>query len=208
MGKATQDLRKEHEAILYVLQILDKMMQSDSSGPEIMLRYYGEMVYFLKIFADKCHHGKEENYLFKELVNKGVPNEGGPVGAMLQEHAKGREYIAQMGRSLDNKDINGFNNAAVQYRDLLRQHIEKENNVLFMMARAGARFRTSSRIGRLLCRVRDERSSRRFGSGKANARWRSPTQRASTSIRFPGRISSRVSLRRELSISTFRETAI
>ena len=134
MGKATQDLRKEHEAILYVLQILDKMMQSDSSGPEIMLRYYGEMVYFLKIFADKCHHGKEENYLFKELVNKGVPNEGGPVGAMLQEHAKGREYIAQMGRSLDNKDINGFNNAAVQYRDLLRQHIEKENNVLFMMA--------------------------------------------------------------------------
>ena len=134
MGKATQDLRKEHEAILYVLQILDKMMQSDSSGPETMLRYYGEMVYFLKIFADKCHHGKEENYLFKELVNKGVPNEGGPVGAMLQEHAKGREYIAQMGRSLDNKDINGFNNAAVQYRDLLRQHIEKENNVLFMMA--------------------------------------------------------------------------
>ncbi len=37
MGKATQDLRKEHEAILYVLQILDKMMQSDSSGPETML---------------------------------------------------------------------------------------------------------------------------------------------------------------------------
>ena len=30
MGKATQDLRKEHDAILYVLQILDKMMQSDN----------------------------------------------------------------------------------------------------------------------------------------------------------------------------------
>jgi len=68
MGKATQDLRKEHEAILYVLQILDKMMESDSRDAENMLRYYGEVVYFLKIFADKCHHGKEENYLFKELV--------------------------------------------------------------------------------------------------------------------------------------------
>ena len=134
MGKATQDLRKEHEAILYVLQILDKMMESDSRDSENMLRYYGEVVYFLKIFADKCHHGKEENYLFKELVDKGIPNDGGPVGVMLQEHVQGRGYIAQMGRSLDDKNINGFNKAAAQYRDLLRRHINKENNVLFMMA--------------------------------------------------------------------------
>ena len=82
MGKATQDLRKEHEAILYVLQILDKMTESDNRDAETLFHYYGEVVYFLKTFADKCHHGKEENYLFKELVNKGIPNEGGPVGVM------------------------------------------------------------------------------------------------------------------------------
>ena len=134
MGKATQDLRKEHEAILYVLQILNKMMAPDSRDAESLLHYYGEVVYFLKIFADKCHHGKEENYLFKELVNKGITNEGGPVGVMLQEHAQGRDYIAQMSRSFDEKNIEGFNNAAALYSDLLRQHIEKENNVLFMMA--------------------------------------------------------------------------
>ena len=134
MGKATQDLKKEHEAILYVLQILDKMMESDNLEAESLLRYYGEVVYFLKIFADKCHHGKEENYLFKELVDKGIPNEGGPVGVMLREHAMGREYIAQMSRSLDEKSIDGFNSAAANYRDLLRNHIDKENNVLFVMA--------------------------------------------------------------------------
>lgn len=134
MGKATQDLRKEHEAILYVLQTLDKMMQSDRHEAETLLRYCGELHYFLKIFADKCHHGKEENYLFKELVGKGVANEGGPIGVMLKEHDEGREYIAQMSWSLDNKDLNGFNNAAAEYRDLLRDHIEKENNVLFVMA--------------------------------------------------------------------------
>ena len=134
MGKATQDLRNEHDAILYVLRILDKMMVTYNSTPEIRLRYYSEVVYFLKIFADKCHHGKEENYLFKELVNRGIPNEGGPVGIMLQEHTQGRDYIAQMSRGLDGKDISKFNSAAVQYRNLLRQHIEKENNVLFMIA--------------------------------------------------------------------------
>jgi len=134
MGKATQDLRKEHEAILYVLQILDKMMETDSRDAENLLHYYGEVVYFLKIFADKCHHGKEENYLFKELVNKGIPDEGGPVGVMLQEHAQGRDYIAQMSRGFDEKNIAEFHIVAVLYRNLLRHHIEKENNVLFMMA--------------------------------------------------------------------------
>ncbi|MGI6174991.1 MAG: hemerythrin domain-containing protein [Christensenellales bacterium] len=133
MGKATQDLRKEHEAILYVLRILDQMMLSDTDE-QALLSYYDEVVYFLKIFADKCHHGKEENYLFKELVRKGVPDEGGPVGVMLQEHAQGRDLIARMGLSHEKKDIDGFHHAAEQYRDLLRSHIEKENNILFPMA--------------------------------------------------------------------------
>ncbi len=109
-------------------------MDPDSCATKNLLSYYGEVVYFLKIFVDKCHHGKDENYLFKELVNKGIANEGGPVGVMLQEHVQGRDYIAQMARSLDDKNISGYNNAAIQYRDLLRRHIDKENNVLFMMA--------------------------------------------------------------------------
>ena len=134
MGKATQDLRKEHESILYVLQILDKMMHTDSSEAETLFHYYCEVVYFLKIFVDKCHHGKEENYLFKELVEKGIQNAGGPVGAMLKEHVRGRAYIEQMSESLDQKDLVGFNAAAILYRDLLRAHIEKENEILFNMA--------------------------------------------------------------------------
>ena len=71
MGKATQDLRNEHDAILFVLQILDKMLQSKEKSREAMLQYYGELVYFLQIFADKCHHGKEELYLFQEMVRLG-----------------------------------------------------------------------------------------------------------------------------------------
>lgn len=134
MGKATQDLRKEHEAILYVLTILAKMMASPRRDAENMLRYYGEVVDFFKIFADKCHHGKEELYLFKELVAKGVPDDGGPVGAMLREHVQARDFIAKMARSIEEKSVSGFHAAAVAYGDLLRRHIEKENDVLFVMA--------------------------------------------------------------------------
>jgi len=134
MGKATQDLRKEHDTILHVLRILDKMITSDTLDQDTRLVYYGEVVYFLKIFADKCHHGKEENILFIELVQKGIPNENGPIGVMLSEHAQGREYIARMSDGVEKKDIGKFNEAAGLYAELLRLHIDKENNVLFVMA--------------------------------------------------------------------------
>ena len=91
MGKATQDLRNEHEAILHVLRIMEKATSSNTIDDRIMLQYGNELVYFLKIFADKCHHGKEENILFDELAKSGVPIEGGPIGVMLQEHNQGRE---------------------------------------------------------------------------------------------------------------------
>jgi hemerythrin-like domain-containing protein len=134
MGKATDDLRNEHEAILHVFTILDRMLSSTTKSDADNLQFGNELVNFLKIFADKCHHGKEEDLLFKELEIKGVQNEGGPIGAMLQEHQQGREYIALMNKSLETKDLPNFKNTAIKYRELLRSHIAKENNVLFMMA--------------------------------------------------------------------------
>ncbi len=134
MGKATEDLRNEHESILHVFSILDRMLSSTTKSDVDNLQFGNELVNFLKIFADKCHHGKEEDILFKELENKGVQNEGGPIGAMLLEHKQGREYIALMNQSLDSQDLANFKNTAIKYRDLLRNHIAKENNILFMMA--------------------------------------------------------------------------
>lgn len=134
MGKATQDLRNEHDAILHVLQILDKALADDTMDDAAMLKFGGELLHFLKIFADKCHHGKEENFLFVELTRSGVPNQGGPVGVMLQEHQQGREYIAAMSSAFESRDLDAFKAAAVQYRDLLVNHIAKENNALFVMA--------------------------------------------------------------------------
>ena len=134
MGKATEDLRNEHESILYVLKIMDKVMAADKAEPVNQLKFYHELVYFLNIFADKCHHGKEEGFLFPALVNKGIAAEGGPVGAMLREHRLGREHILQMREALAAGDVVGLHTAGEKYRDLLISHIGKENNVLFVMA--------------------------------------------------------------------------
>jgi hemerythrin-like domain-containing protein len=134
MGKATQDLKNEHDAILHVLKILDKMLSTDTKEDIEIFKFGNELIYFLKTFADKCHHGKEEDYLFKELIARGIPNEGGPIGVMLQEHQQGREYISLMSKSLESKDLINFKATAAKYRDHMRNHIDKENNALFVMA--------------------------------------------------------------------------
>ncbi len=134
MGKAIQDLLNEHEAILHVFTILDKMLTSSNVDEERDLNFADELVHFLRIFADECHHGKEEGILFKELENRGVPNKGGPIGVMLQEHVQGRQLIALMSEDLLSADLEAFKLHAIEYRDLLRQHIQKENEILFTLA--------------------------------------------------------------------------
>ena len=134
MGKATQDLRNEHDAILHVFTFLDKMLLASDGEKERDLKFAKELVNFLSIFADQCHHGKEEGVLFKEMETLGVPNQGGPIGVMLHEHVLGRELITSMREALQNNNLEKFKLIAIDYRDLLQQHIQKENTVLFMLA--------------------------------------------------------------------------
>ena len=59
--KASEDLRKEHEIVLEALEVLENISNriDKNEWPEISeLR---EFVDFLIVFADKCHHGKEED---------------------------------------------------------------------------------------------------------------------------------------------------
>lgn len=134
MGKATEDLRQEHKAILFVLEILDRMVLDTDIYNREKRQYRCELVEFLRTFADKCHHGKEENILFKALADSGVQNEGGPIGVMLGEHTQGRAYILQMTFGLIAGDMESFNEAATRYSMLLKSHINKENMVLFELA--------------------------------------------------------------------------
>jgi hemerythrin-like domain-containing protein len=135
MSRAIDDLLHEHDAILFALGILDDMVQRVSSGQPSSTDDIAAFLGFLKEFADKCHHGKEEGFLFPALTAAGIPEQGGPVGVMLHEHAQGREAIAQMEASLHpTLDLARFTSAARGYADLLRAHIDKENTILFPMA--------------------------------------------------------------------------
>jgi len=95
---------------------------------------------FFRRFADRCHHGKEEGLLFPALERKGFPREMGPIGVMLYEHDVGRSHVRSMAEALqriqsgDRQARAAFCQHAQAYIDLLREHIYKEDNILFMMA--------------------------------------------------------------------------
>jgi hemerythrin-like domain-containing protein len=91
-------------------------------------------------FADKCHHGKEEDILFVAMTAMDMPQDSGPVAVMLAEHDEGRQYTAGF-RSAAEQMKNGDAAAAADvvrnvydYVNLLREHINKEDRVLYPMA--------------------------------------------------------------------------
>jgi hemerythrin-like domain-containing protein len=133
--KAIQELRNEHEGIKRMLRILDAVAGRVEDGDRTVHKDVDSIMEFLSVFADKCHHGKEEDHLFPALEKAGVPREGGPIGVMLAEHVQGRGFISDMKAGIEGgKDVNKFASAAGGYIDLLTRHIDKENNVLFPMA--------------------------------------------------------------------------
>lgn len=133
--KASDDLRHEHEAILFSLKIIEEICRILDSGGDVPVEDISDLIEFLKVFADRCHHGKEEGFLFPALEKAGIPEENGPIGVMLMEHEKGRKLINGMSLSLDENGLKAgeFVKNAMDYVTLLRAHIEKENNVLFPM---------------------------------------------------------------------------
>jgi hemerythrin-like domain-containing protein len=99
-----------------------------------------EFAEFFKNFADKCHHGKEEDRLFVALVKHGFPKEHGPIAVMLAEHTMGRDHVgvlASIGNGsgpLTEDERRRLCDHAEAYSMLLRAHIQKEDTVLYPMA--------------------------------------------------------------------------
>lgn len=140
MATATEVLRHEHEAILKMLDVTEKVANGLERGEAVRPEVLANLQEFFRLFADQCHHGKEENLLFPLLEQKGVLRAGGPIGVLLHEHEAGRALVRQMGDAARGTESglagsgSRWAEVARGYAALLRGHIDKENNVLFMMA--------------------------------------------------------------------------
>jgi hemerythrin-like domain-containing protein len=132
--KATDILQDEHRVIEQVLNCLEILADHCETEGKLDKTSALEALDFLRNFADRCHHGKEEGYLFPMLESRGFPRQGGPTGVMLLEHEVGRRLIAEMSRKVDEGAPQEFARYARNYIAVLREHIRKEDQRLFPMA--------------------------------------------------------------------------
>ena len=134
--KSVERLMAEHELIERGLVLLEKVVARIDAGQHLPDGFSAWAIRFFQQFADKCHHAKEEDVFFPVLKQRGIPEQGGPIGVMLHEHVLGRDCVGRMQAASQGQpfDARMFADAARQYVPLLRQHIFKENNVLFRMA--------------------------------------------------------------------------
>jgi hemerythrin-like domain-containing protein len=136
MHHAIDTLQHEHEAITLGLKILTRMDERMSAEHITDTQDLVALTDFLKAFADTCHHGKEEGILFPAMKAKEAAQTQAPVQRMLDEHAEGRRHLADMRAALQPAvDTAAFHEAARAYTALLLAHIDKEDTVLFPMAR-------------------------------------------------------------------------
>lgn len=137
--EAIEILVREHDSILKMIEITKKILSTDDSST-VDLNNVEQIIDFIKNFADKYHHLKEEDVLFVEMVNHGMSRDGGPIAVMLSDHNTGRNYVKQAVAAIE--EFRAGNDAAfaliqenlLGYCELLTAHIYKENNILYPMA--------------------------------------------------------------------------
>jgi hemerythrin-like domain-containing protein len=124
-----------------MLEVMEAVCKKLEAGKDISIDDLNDMVKFIKEFADKSHHLKEEDLLFPAMEEAGIPCEGGPIGVMLSEHTTGREYVKGLSLGIE-EYAKGNSSAAYQiienarsYSSLLSNHIYKEDNILYPMAK-------------------------------------------------------------------------
>jgi hemerythrin-like domain-containing protein len=130
-------LMSEHRVMEKVLEVLEgeaKKAADSNTNAEVKERI-SESLDFFETFMDKCHNMKEEKVLFPRLEQRGIPREGGPIGVMLLEHQKEREFLKAIIGSLDKNQFESVLEHSRGFGELVKDHVWKEDNTLYPMGK-------------------------------------------------------------------------
>src|SRR3989338_2546354 len=96
METALKILSDEHQNILKIIDTLLKECDSLESGNEIDTTFFKKVIDFVRGYADKFHHAKEEDILFVEMCKDEIQMHCNPTQQMLHEHDLGRNFIKEL----------------------------------------------------------------------------------------------------------------
>ena len=133
-ARATAQLSEEHQTILKVIVAVRAQCGRAAGGAAPDAGFFRKAVDFIRGYADRFHHAKEEDLLFPELSAPGVEMHCDPRQQMLHEHDLGRGFVRGMEAALREGNPAALTENARGYCGLLEEHIYKEDNILYPMA--------------------------------------------------------------------------
>lgn len=190
----TDLLSDDHRIIERLLNSLDDAASRLQAGVAVRPALFIEAADFIKSFADGHHHRKEEEHLFPAMKQAGFPRFGGPIAVMFAEHDEGRRYAAGLSSAAerlaagDATAIYDVVENAQGYVALQREHIVREENVLFVWARRALSPETLDELLHLFDRIERQDATREKWLAAVEALEREVT--ATTAPRAPQKRSS------------------
>lgn len=132
---------EEHKYIKRVLAVIRKYCYRILNGETVQYEGFYKIIDFVRNYADKHHHGKEETMLFNRMMEELGPTAEKLVRlGMNVEHDLGRLYIQELEAAVK-RVLEGDEEArldvianAMSYTYLLHRHIDKEDNVVYKYA--------------------------------------------------------------------------
>ncbi|MGC1404994.1 MAG: hemerythrin domain-containing protein [Thermodesulfobacteriota bacterium] len=132
-------LMVEHRLIEKMLAVIQKEIGRSEQQNRIDPEFIDLAVDFIRMYADRCHHGKEEDILFRDLNKKPLSDEHKRImGELIEEHLQGRKTVADLveakGRYLkgDPEALPLMLNRMRFLVDFYPRHIEKEDKHFFL----------------------------------------------------------------------------
>jgi hemerythrin-like domain-containing protein len=141
--QARGPLMIEHRLIermlILVNKVLIKIEKQEIADPV----FVDTVVDFIRTYADRTHHGKEEAILFRELKKKDMSNDNQRLmNELIEEHIFGRKITRELieandlYRKGDNSALSIITAKLSTLVDFYPKHIEKEDKVFFPSSRA------------------------------------------------------------------------
>ena len=128
----------EHRLIERMIRQITRELERIGRTGEADIPFLQGAVEFIRVYADHCHHGKEENILFRELDKKDIPPEERRImEELIEDHIYGRSKVAEIVAGMaqytagDATALASIVAALTELIEFYPKHIEKEDKHFF-----------------------------------------------------------------------------
>jgi hemerythrin-like domain-containing protein len=140
MAKTLDIIRDEHRSIAAILHGMEYLVDRiRARKAKINPRVFRAMIYYLDTFSERMHHPKEDRFLFSALRSRGG-EAATAVADLEREHAAGGNALRRLEQCLvryeegGDREFQAFADAVAKFVREYRDHMHKEESIVFPMA--------------------------------------------------------------------------